>query len=138
MSLRPEMRKARLKLDDGAVHNDTKDPVQRVVGKPAEIDEGITVAEAARIIGCDQTTVRELVRRQQLEGWYVGKHRRKEDGGVTEPRGVRVSRASCFDYRERNAIGQPLEMSPTPRRPRRDSAILAETVASLRKLGVRV
>ena len=33
MSLRPEMRKALLELDNSAVDNDTKDPVQRVVGK---------------------------------------------------------------------------------------------------------
>jgi excisionase family DNA binding protein len=100
--------------------------------------EGITVAEAAAIIGCDKSTVRELVRIGQLQGWKVGKHRKGK-----EPTAVRVSSESCYAYRERNTIcgvddsSQKTTRSQRPR-PRRDSAVLAETIASLRKLGVRV
>jgi excisionase family DNA binding protein len=98
--------------------------------------EGITVAEAAAIIGCDKSTVRELVRIGQLQGWKVGKHRKGK-----EPTAVRVSSESCYAYRERNTIhgvddgSQKTTQRP---RPRRDSAVLVETIASLRKLGVRV
>ncbi|UYN97665.1 MAG: hypothetical protein KIT25_12315 [Enhydrobacter sp.] len=98
-------------------------------------DDGITVSNAARIIGCDQTTIRALLRLGELEGWRVGKTRK--------PRGVRVSRASCEDYKDRNAI-RPDHTSaapdnPAPRtRAKRSSAVLRETLAALRAHGVRI
>lgn len=114
----------------------------RLAHEPAPIDDGITVAEAARILGVDPSTVRELVRIGQVEGWHVGKHRTK-NGRVTPPRGVRVSRGSCLEYRERNRIGAPPDAEPGPApapraRPRRPSAAHQEAVAYLRSIGVRV
>lgn len=98
-------------------------------------DNGLTIAQAAAIIGGDPSTVRELVRIGQLEAWRVGK--------TTKPRGVRVSEGACWDYRRRNAIAtQP--SAPTapepPRRPRpsRHTAVLNRTLDSLRAKGVRV
>lgn len=98
-------------------------------------DEGITVAEAAHIIGCDETTVRALVRCRQLEGWRVGKHR-----GGKPPTALRVSRGSCFEYRSRWDAGEGDPQQATkPRRPRgQQSAVLQETIAALRKHGFRI
>lgn len=97
-------------------------------------DAGVTIAQAATIIGSDPSTVRELVRIGQLEAWRVGK--------TTKPRGVRVSEGACWDYRRRNAIAAAtVESSPeSPRRPRpsRHTALLNQTLASLRAKGVRV
>lgn len=97
-------------------------------------DAGLTIAQAAAIIGGDPSTVRELVRIGQLEAWRVGK--------TAKPRGVRVSEGACWDYRRRNAIATT---SPTPttepkRRPRpsRHTAVLNRTLDSLRAKGVRV
>lgn len=98
-------------------------------------DAGITIAQAAAIIGSDPSTVRELVRIGQLEAWRVGK--------TTKPRGVRVSEGACWDYRRRNAIAGTAGPAPAPepqRRPRpsRHTAVLNRTLDSLRAKGVRV
>jgi excisionase family DNA binding protein len=101
-----------------------------------QADDGITVAEAARILGCDQTTVRQLLRTGELEGWRVGK--------TLRPRGVRISRLSCDDYKDRNAIC-PDGASTTRQgerradsRPNRRSAAHLEALAFLRARGVRI
>lgn len=105
----------------------------RLARTPAEDDDGITIADAARIVGCDPSTIRELVRIGELEGWKVGKTR--------NPTGVRVSRGSCFEYRQRNSTVEPdrSAVRPVPkRRPRRSTAVVQETIAALRSIGVRV
>lgn len=97
-------------------------------------DNGLTIAQAAAIIGGDPSTVRELVRIGQLEAWRVGK--------TQKPRGVRVSEGACWDYRRRNAIGSaaPTPAPEPPRRPRpsRHTAVLNRTLDALRAKGVRV
>lgn len=98
-------------------------------------DDGITVEAAARIIGVDQTTVRELVRIGQLEAWRAGKSK--------TPTGIRISRADCYDYRERNrirAVQAGNETPPPKKKPRlsRSTAIYNETLASLRAKGFRI
>lgn len=107
----------------------------RPVATPKVEDKGITIAQAALIVGGDPSTVRELVRIGQLESWRVGK--------TTKPRGVRVSEGACYDYRRRNAIASSAAPAPTPeppRRPRpsRHTAVLTRTLDSLRAKGVRV
>lgn len=99
-------------------------------------DDGITVAEAARIIGADVTTVRALVQIGELEGWRVGK--------TAKPTAIRVSAESCRDYRQRNRISgpRPVEVTqpgPAPRpATRRGTAIAKEMLASLRAKGFRI
>lgn len=106
----------------------------RIAHEPAPIDDGITVAEAARVLGCDETTVRELVHRRQVKGWWITKGKRG-----TKPRAIRVSRLSCLDYRDRNEIGDGRHVAPPPPPGRsRPSAAHQEAVAYLRSLGWRV
>jgi len=62
-----------------------------------EIDPAVTVTAAAIALGCDQSTVRALLRSDQLSGHHVGKSDR--------PSGVRVSVASIRAYKERHSIG---------------------------------
>lgn len=105
----------------------------RLARSPAADDDGITIADAARIVGCDPSTIRELVRIGELEGWKVGKTR--------NPTGVRVSRGSCFEYRERNSTvehDRPARQPAPKRRPRRSTAVVQETIAALRSIGVRI
>lgn len=110
--------------------------ILRTVAAGKVEDAGLTIAEAAAIIGGDPSTVRELVRIGQLEAWRVGKS--------TKPRGVRVSEGACWDYRRRNAIASAApapEQAPEPprrQRPSRHSALLNRTLDSLRAKGVRV
>ena len=108
----------------------------RLAHLPVEFDEGITVAEAARILGADATTVRELVRVGELDGWRVGKRR-----GGKAPTAIRVSRRSCADYRERHRVGPPpssAQTQPPNHRRSRLSVAHLEALASLRARGVRV
>jgi excisionase family DNA binding protein len=108
----------------------------RLAQLPIEFDEGITVADAARMLGADATTVRELVRVGELDGWKVGKHR-----GGKAPTAIRVSRRSCADYRERHrVVGQPSAAPKLPPKHRRSRLSVAhlEALASLRARGVRV
>jgi hypothetical protein len=90
---------------------------------PASIDDRITVIEAARIIGAgDPTTVRELVRNGQLEGWRIGKG--------NNLRAIRVSRAPIL-----SAIGSARhpptmpQSAQAPKAPRRSSTAHQEAVA---------
>jgi excisionase family DNA binding protein len=98
-------------------------------------DDGITVEAAARIIGVDQTTVRELVRTGQLEAWRAGKSKK--------PTGIRISRTDCYEYRQRNricAVASDADVPPPKKRPRpsRTTAIYNQTLASLRAKGFRI
>jgi excisionase family DNA binding protein len=98
---------------------------------PEAYDDGITVAQAARIIGCDETTVRELVRCRQIDGWKVGKHRKGK-----APTGLRVSRSSCFEYRVRWDAGGPVE-AVEPARPKRRERVSAAHLEALASLHAR-
>jgi excisionase family DNA binding protein len=96
--------------------------------------EGITVMEAAAILGCDPSTVRELLRIGELEGWRIGK--------TKKPYGVRVDEGSCYDYRARHSTVDPTAPIAKPRRqqrrPPRTSAAHVEALAALRARGVRI
>jgi excisionase family DNA binding protein len=114
--------------------------VLRLALPPEASDDGVTVAEAARMLGADPTTVRELLHCGELEGWKVGKRRNGQ-----APTGIRVSRESCLEYRQRHRVRRPLrrppidnpQESPKPRQCRTSAAHL-EALASLRARGVRV
>lgn len=97
--------------------------------------ESVTVAEAARRLGCATSTVRELLDANQLSGHRVGKF---VEGKA--PRGVRVHASSIKAYQRRHTVGGHAKEAPTPRRPSRSaaSAVAVETLASLRKMGVRI
>ncbi len=117
--------------------------VRPVLVGPPPPDAGISLKDAATIIGADTTTVRELVHLKQLKGWKVGKLRRRPDGTRTPPTGVRVSEESCYAYRERNSIGDATaieETAPARRDGRRQAstAVADECFASLRAKGFRV
>ena len=62
-----------------------------------DTEESVTVAEAARRLGCATSTVRALIDSGDLTGHRVGK------GG--SPRGVRVHAASIRRYKARNTLG---------------------------------
>ncbi len=66
------------------------------------LEESVTIAVAARRLGCDPSTVRVLLRRGELTGHRVGKG--------AEPRGIRVHTASVRNYKLRYAINR--EASP--------------------------
>lgn len=94
--------------------------------------EGITVARAASILGCDHSTVRKLIRCRAIEGWKVGKSDK-------DPGGVRCDLQSVLDYRHRHAIGDKPESSSRRRRqPRRSNAAYREALAEARALGIRL
>ncbi len=63
-------------------------------------EEAVTVAVAARRLGCDESTVRAMVRNGELAGFKVGK-----GGKGREPGGVRIEAASIRRYKERHRIG---------------------------------
>lgn len=67
------------------------------VDHDADTEESVTVAEAARRLGCDDATVRALIRQGELTGHRIGK--------CANPRGIRVHAESVRDYKRRNAIG---------------------------------
>lgn len=98
------------------------------------LDDSVTVAVAARRLGCDPTTVRALLASRQLGGHRVGKG--------ANPRGVRVHLASIYDYMARHAIGgEPVndnvEAQPGTRRSR-PSAVHDAAMAELRAMGIAV
>lgn len=101
---------------------------------PETYDDGITVAEAARVLGVDATTIRRMVEGRSIEGWRVGAGK--------SPRSIRVSLASCLDYREANsaAVGPKRAQAPKPAkdRPASARASFREAQAYLRSLGLRV
>lgn len=99
------------------------------------IKEGITVARAATILGCDHSTVRALIRNEAIDGWHVGK--------TDSPGGVRCDLYSVIDYQQRHSIrkpdaGEPAEAARRPRRRRPTSAAHREAIAEARALGIRL
>ncbi len=98
-------------------------------------EESVTVAEAARRLGCATSTVRELLDANQLSGHRVGKF-----VAGKAPRGVRVHASSIKAYQRRNGVGGQACEAPAPGRQRQSaaSAVALETLASLRKMGVRI
>lgn len=98
-------------------------------------EESVTVAEAARRLGCAGSTVRELLDAGQLSGHRVGKFAKGK-----APRGVRVHASSIKAYQRRNGVGGHARQAPAPARPSKSaaSAVALETLASLRKMGVRI
>lgn len=59
-------------------------------------EESVTVAIAAYRLGCNQATVRSMLRCGELTGHLVGKG--------AKPRGIRVSASSIHDYKRRHAV----------------------------------
>lgn len=96
-----------------------------------EVDVAVTVDEAARILGCGRSTVRELVQNGRLLGHRVGKG--------TRPRGVRVSLASLKAYKKQHAISAAPAANDHPpprRRGHASSPAHREAVARARALGI--
>lgn len=76
-----------------------------------DAEESVTVAEAARRLGCATSTVRELLERGDLTGHRIGKG--------DNPRGVRVHARSVRHYKLRHTLGparipanDPVRMPP--------------------------
>jgi excisionase family DNA binding protein len=97
--------------------------------------ESVTVAVAARVLGCDPSTVRKLLRGGHLAGHRVG--------AGDAPGGVRVDLESIEAYKARHAIGGPIDDDPddrpAPRRRRaRGNPAHDEAMAWLRSQGVLV
>lgn len=98
------------------------------------LDDSVTVAVAARRLGCDPTTVRALLASRQLGGHRVGKGK--------HPRGVRVHLASINDYIGRHQIGgEPVndnvQLQPISRR-RQRSTVHDAAMAELLAMGIAV
>lgn len=92
----------------------------------------MSVAEAARRLGCVTSTVRELLEAGELQGHNVGRNRAGK-----APRGVRVHVVSIRRYKRRNAIGSkaPANDVASPSRVAHNPAA-AEARRRLRELGV--
>lgn len=89
-----------------------------------------TVAEAARRLGCDPSTVRALLRQGHLAGHRIGKG--------AKPGGVRLSVASIRAYKSRHSLGGSQAPLVEPNRPERvhgASAAHREAMARVRALG---
>lgn len=106
----------------------------RAALSPDAYDDGITVAEAARVLGVDATTIRRMVENRSIEGWRIG--------AGESPRSIRVSLASCIEYREAHNAGSGSPRAAAPKdakpRPARARASFLEARAYLRSLGMRV
>lgn len=74
-------------------------------------EESVTIAEAARRLGCGASTVRALLASGELTGHRVGK--------CASPRGVRVHSASVRSYKARHTLGPTMvaanDAAPPPR-----------------------
>ena len=78
-----------------------------------DTEESVTVAEAARRLGCDEATVRALLRAGELTGHRVGKCKPGHP-----PPGVRVHGRSVADYKRRHAIAAAPAANDGDRPPR--------------------
>lgn len=96
--------------------------------EPDDGDDGdaVTIAVAARRLGCAQSTVRDLLDCGELTGHRVGK--------TAKPGGVRVHLSSIRAYRRRHAIGAVRATTPAPALTHNPGA--AEARRELRKLGM--
>jgi len=86
------------------------------------------------ILGCDQATVRALLRCEAIEENRVGK---TDDN----PTGVRVNLQSVMNYKARHTIQStepPAKVKPARRRRREVSASYREPMMALRAMGSRV
>ena len=97
-------------------------------------ERSIDVSQAAEILGCDDSTVRSLIRCEAIEGHRVGR--------TDRPGGVRVNLQSVLDYKARHAIkgdDEREEGTVTRRRRRKPStAAHREAMSQLRALGSRL
>lgn len=96
-------------------------------------DYALSVGEAARLLGCDPSTVRKLLRRRRLRGHRIG--------STDQPRGVRVSLASVLAWKRRHAVGgdgQYAEAVMPRSRARRRNPAAEKALAELRAMGVDV
>lgn len=98
-----------------------------------DTEESVTVAEAARRLGCATSTVRELLDAGQLSGHRVGKFVKGK-----APRGVRVHAASIRAYQRRNGVGGHAPAAANDRQPGKVSANpgAAEARRYLRAMGM--
>lgn len=96
-----------------------------------DTEESVTVAEAARRLGCDESTVRANLDCGELTGHRVGKG--------ANPRGVRVHAAAIRRYKARHTLGARLTAAndPAPARPRvAHTGAAAEARRRLRERGM--
>lgn len=96
--------------------------------KPFFIRRSVRVAKVAEALDIDQSTVRRLLDRGDLEGHKVG-------------RGIRIYVDSVQAYQEGKRVAPPKPEGAPERKPRRKvepSAELEEALAYMRSLGLRV
>lgn len=97
--------------------------------------EAVTVGVAARLLGCDPSTVRKLLQRRRLSGHRVG---------VGDRGGVRIDLGSVEAYKATRALGAAIEddgaadRRAPPRRRRGANPAHDEAMAYLRSMGVKV
>lgn len=91
-----------------------------------DTEESVTVAEAARRLGCDESTVRALAASGRLRGHRVGK--------TANPRGVRIEASSIKAYKMANVITPRVEPEAGPMRHARPTH--RQAVAKLRARGM--
>ena len=107
------------------------DPADALAG---DLDRGVTVAVAAKLLGCDPSTVRRLVKAGALEGWRVS----ADPSRRGEPR---LSLASIDAWRRGHRLESDApaatqgQQRPTSQRPTLTAAHRA-AVANLKDLGI--
>ena len=87
-------------------------------------EESVTVAEAARRLGCGPSTVRALILTGELTGHRVGK--------CGNPRGVRVHVSAIRQYKARHTLAN----APRPAASLSQNSTVIEARRRLRALGV--
>jgi excisionase family DNA binding protein len=105
--------------------------VRPALALPERDERSVTVAAAAERLGCDHTTVRELVRKGLLVGIRIGK--------TNEPKGIRVKIWSIEEWEEAHPASDSTAVRAEPPKPRRRrpvrNAADIEADALLKSLG---
>lgn len=105
-------------------------PVLRIAADPAladsihVIERSVSVRTAAIVLDVDDSTIRKLVKKCELEGHRVGS------------RGIRIYERSIAAYRAARAIGGAPAAPSSPPKRQPQSAAHREALATLRQMGI--
>jgi len=90
---------------------------------PSEIDRGVSIGDAAALLGCHSSYVRKLLKRGSLSGYRLG-------------RGVRIWLSSVRSYQHQGRLRVTSQSAPADPQSK-PGAQYREAVAALHGLGLR-